>query len=139
MQEREGQYPALEQLFERVTVKTELQELTGRVINDKGEVRPDASPALAAIMQDIHRSELESGRRLDGIYRQAIKEGWIADGNLTIRQGRTVIPILAEFKRKIRWLIHDESYTGQTEFIVPAEEYELNHQVHDLQFENSRE
>src|SRR3546814_18622037 len=78
-------------------------------------------------------------RSLDGIYRQAIKEGWIADGNLTIRQGRTVIPILAEFKRKIRGFIHDESSTGQTVFIEPAEVFDLNNRVRDLEFEKRRE
>lgn len=139
MEEREGQYPALEQLFENAGIEMELLLLAGRVVDEKGEVRPDASPVLSDILQQIHRSELESRKRLDSIFRQAIKEGWIADGNLTVRQGRMVIPVQAEFKRKIRGYIHDESATGQTVFIEPAEVFDLNNRVRDLEFEKRRE
>ncbi|TCS88365.1 DNA mismatch repair protein MutS2 [Anseongella ginsenosidimutans] len=139
MNEREGRYPALEQLFEKAQIEKEILSLISRVIDEKGEIRPDASQALSGIFQQIHKSELESRKRLDSIFRQAIKEGWIADGNLTIRQGRMVIPVQAEFKRKIKGYIHDESATGQTVFIEPAEVFDLNNRVRDLEFEKRRE
>src|SRR5690606_3701434 len=64
MQEREGQYPALEQLFGNVSIEAELPALTGRVVDEKGEIRHNASPELSGILQEIHRSELESRKRL---------------------------------------------------------------------------
>lgn len=139
MREREGRYPALEQLFRDLSVEKDLLNSIGRVIDDKGAIRPDASPALSELLQQIHKSELESRRRLDSIFKHAIKEGWIADGNLTVRQGRMVIPLQAEFKRKIKGFIHDESATGQTVFIEPAEVFDLNNRVRDLEFEKGRE
>ena len=139
MNEREGRYPALAHLFEKVQVEKELLTLLSDTIDEKGQVRPDASLTLSTLLQQIHKSELESRKRLDSIFRQAIKEGWIADGNLTIRQGRMVIPVQADFKRKIKGYIHDESATGQTVFIEPAEVFELNNRVRDLEFERRRE
>lgn len=137
--EREDKYPFLQQLFQELTIEKELLILINRVVDDKGEIRPDASPALQDILQQIHKSELESRKRLDSIFRQAIKEGWVADGNLTIRRGRMVIPVHSEYKRKIRGFIHDESATGQTVFVEPAEVFDLNNRVRDLEFEKSRE
>ncbi|HYH57244.1 MAG TPA: endonuclease MutS2, partial [Anseongella sp.] len=128
-EERDEQYPALRLLLENLKAEKELARITGRIIDEKGQVRPDASPRFGEILQQIHKTERESGKRLDTIFRLAVKEGWIADGNLTVRQGRTVIPIQAEFKRKIKGFIHDESATGQTVFIEPAEVFELNNQL----------
>ena len=139
IQEREGRYPFLQQLFQEVFIEKELLAAVNRVIDDKGDIRPDASPALQDLLQQIHKSELESRKRLDSIFRQAVKEGWVADGNLTIRRGRMVIPVQAEYKRKIRGFIQDESATGQTVFIEPAEVFDLNNRVRDLAFEKDHE
>src|SRR5690606_14126573 len=78
-------------------------------------------------------------KKLDMVFRNAQASGWTADGGITIREGRLCIPILAENKRKVRGLIHDESATGQTAFIEPEEVFHLNNKVRDLEFERKRE
>src|SRR5690606_35288147 len=84
-------------------------------------------------------AEQEARKRLDTVYKQAQQNGWTADGSLTIRDGRLCIPILAENKRKLKGLIHDESASGQTAYIEPEEVFHLNNKVRDLEFERRRE
>lgn len=137
--ERKGTYPNLEALFEHLPIERSIVSAIERVIDERGKVRMDASPALADIVAGIAKAELEARKRIDQVFRMAQQNGWTADGNLTIRDGRLCIPVLAESKRKIKGWIHDESATGQTAFIEPEEVFHLNNQVRDLEFERRRE
>ncbi len=137
--EREGQYPNLEMLFEHLPIEKGIVTAIERVIDEKGKVRSNASPVLADILSSIAKAEREAQKRIDQVFRTAQQNGWTADGNLTIRDGRLCIPILAESKRKIKGWIHDESATGQTAYIEPEEVFHLNNQVRDLEFEKRRE
>ncbi|UKJ05853.1 endonuclease MutS2 [Solitalea lacus] len=137
--EREELYPHLQTLLEGLVVEQKILKEIDAVIDPKGKIRPNASPELQKIIREIASAESESRRRLDAIFKNAIKEGWSADGSLTIRDGRLVIPVLAEHKRKMKGLIHDESATGQTIYLEPAEVFELNNKVRDLEFEKRRE
>jgi DNA mismatch repair protein MutS2 len=58
---------------------------------------------------------------------------------LTIKNGRLVIPVLAEHKRKLKGIIHDQSNTGQTIFIEPADVFEMNNHISDLYNDKQRE
>ncbi|MGH2623865.1 MAG: endonuclease MutS2, partial [Sphingobacterium sp.] len=109
------------------------------IIDDRGRMKDNASRLLLSITQQIQKSEQEARKRIDEVFKKAQQSGWTADGNLTIRGGRLCIPILAENKRKIKGLIHDESATGQTAFIEPEEVFHLNNKVRDLAFERNRE
>src|SRR5690606_6436579 len=137
--ERSGTYPSLEILFEHLPIEKNIVRAIERVIDEKGHVRADASPALADILSGIAKAEQQAHKRIDQVFRMAQQNGWTADGNLTIRDGRLCIPVLAENKRKIKGWIHDESATGQTAYIEPEEVFHLNNQVRDLEFEKRRE
>src|SRR3954463_5982912 len=76
---------------------------------------------------------------MDTIFKQAVGNNWVADGSLTIRDGRMCIPVLAENKRKLKGFVHDESASGQTVYIEPEEVFTLNNRVRDLEFERRRE
>lgn len=137
--ERSGTYPSLEILFEHLPIERNIVLAIERVIDEKGKVRANASPALADILSGIAKAEQQAHKRIDQVFRMAQQNGWTADGNLTIRDGRLCIPVLAENKRKIKGWIHDESATGQTAYIEPEEVFHLNNQVRDLEFEKRRE
>jgi len=137
--ERNGQYPNLETLFEHLPIEKGILLAIERVIDAKGKVRPNASPALADIQANIAKAEQEARKRIDQVFRTAQQQGWTADGNLTIRDGRLCIPVLAEHKRRVKGWIHDESATGQTAYIEPEEVFHLNNKVRDLEFEMRRE
>ncbi|HEY1024727.1 MAG TPA: endonuclease MutS2 [Sphingobacteriaceae bacterium] len=137
--EREGQYPALEALFEHLPVEKLIVKKIDQVLDPKGKVKPNASRELHEIIGDIARAEQEARKKIDLIFKNAQNSGWTADGNLTIRDGRLCIPVLAENKRKVKGFIHDESASGQTVYVEPEEVFHLNNQVRDLEFEKRRE
>lgn len=137
--EREGQYPDLEALFEHLPIEKIILKHIDRVIDQKGKIRPNASRELMDITAGIAKAEQEARRKIDMIFKAATGNGWTADGSLTIRDGRLCIPVLAENKRKLKGFIHDESASGQTVYMEPEEVFTLNNKIRDLEFERRRE
>lgn len=137
--EREGQYANLELLFEHLPMEKSIIRAIEQLLDDHGRLKDNASKLLLELTQQILKSEQEARKQLDNVFKQAQAKGWTADGGLTIRDGRLSIPILAENKRKLKGLIHDESATGQTVYIEPEEVFHLNNKVRDLSFERRRE
>lgn len=137
--EREGQYPNLEALFEHLPIEKSIIKKIDMVLDAKGKIRPNASRELQDITSGIAKAELEARRKIDQVFKSASSSGWTADGTLTIRDGRLCIPLLAENKRKLKGFIHDESATGQTVYMEPEEVFTLNNRIRDLEFERRRE
>jgi len=109
------------------------------VLDAKGKIKPNASPALLDILTEIAKGEQDVRKRMDSIYKMAVSRNWVADGSLTIRDGRMCIPLLAENKRKLKGFIHDESASGQTVYMEPEEVFTLNNKLRDLEFDKRRE
>ena len=137
--EREGQYPNLEALFEHLPIEKAILKKIGLVIDEKGKIRPNASRELQDITSGIAKAEQEARKKIDQVFKNATSNGWTADGSLTVRDGRLCIPLLAENKRKLKGFIHDESSSGQTVYIEPEEVFTLNNKVRDLEFDRRRE
>ncbi|MBE9598724.1 endonuclease MutS2 [Pedobacter sp. MC2016-24] len=137
--ERKEVYPNLEALFEHMPVEKGILKKIETVLDPKGKIKPNASPELQSIIGDIAKTEQDVRKRMDSIYKQAVGNNWVADGSLTIRDGRMCIPVLAENKRKLRGFIHDESASGQTVYIEPEEVFTLNNKLRDLEFDKRRE
>lgn len=137
--EREGQYPNLEALFEHLPIEKAIIKKIEGVIDPKGMIKSNASPELQLIIASVSRAEQEARRKIDQIFKSAQDKGWTADGNLTIRDGRMCIPVLAENKRKVKGFVHDESASGQTVYLEPEEVFQLNNQIRDLEFDKRRE
>lgn len=136
----EGEFPALRLLGVGIQVDRNLLAALDKVVDDDGAVRDDASPLLRQIRQELIQRQLQLRKQIAGILRHAKTEGWIpGDSEPTIRGGRLVLPVIAEHKRKVKGLIHDESASGQTVFIEPAEVFELNNDIKDLQNAYQRE
>ena len=138
--EESNAFPFLRELAGPIGVNKILTDALERVIDDRGHVRDSASPELATIRRRIISEQANLRKRLDSILRSARQNGWIPDDlNLTIRGGRLVIPIAAEHKRKIKGFVHDESQTGQTVFLEPAEVFDANNEIRELEYEERRE
>ncbi len=135
-----NEYPFLRELAGPVTVNKAVSEAIERVIDDRGHVRDSASPELARIRRQIIAEQNNLRKQLDSMLRMARHNGWIPDDlSLTVRGGRLVIPIAAEHKRKIKGFVHDESSTGQTVYLEPAEVFEANNEIRELEYEERRE
>lgn len=137
--EREGRYPNLEGLFEHLPIEKKIIKSIEAVIDEKGKIRANASPELQTITAGIAKAESEARKKVDQIFKNAQNNNWTADGNLTVRDGRLCIPVLAENKRKLKGFIHDESASGQTVYMEPEEVFQLNNLVRDLEFDKRRE
>src|ERR1700712_2212947 len=137
--EREGQYPNLEALFEHLPIEKTILKKIDQVIDPKGKIRVNASRELMEITSGISKAEQEARKKIDQIFKTATGNGWTADGSLTVRDGRICIPLLAENKRKLKGFIHDESASGQTVYMEPEEVFSLNNRIRDLEFERRRE
>jgi len=134
------EYPVLFQLVDMVTLNDTLLRAIERVIDEKGKIRNNASKDLGLIRSSIIYEENRLRKVLDRIFREAKSKGYTPDdASLTIRGGRMVMPILAENKRKIKGFVHDESATGQTVYLEPAEVLDINNELKELEYMERRE
>ena len=133
-------YPAL---FERTRVIAAFPEIVQRIetILDRfGNVRDNASPALLQVRRAIREHEGQAAKRLQAVLASAKSAGIVdADAQISIREGRAVIPVSAANKRKINGFIHDESATGKTFYIEPVEVVEINNELRELEYAERRE
>ena len=105
-----------------------LRTLRGKIEPD-GSLSDDASPELRRIrraMERQHRAIEESLRRAA---RRLRDEGATQEDVITVRGERFVIPVKAEFKRRVPGVIHGSSSTGQTVFVEPLETIEQNNEL----------
>lgn len=137
--ERAETYPTLEALFEHLPIEKGILRKIESVIDVKGKIKPNASKELQEITSAISKTEQDVRKRMDTIYKQAVASNWVADGSLTMRDGRMCIPLLAENKRKLKGFVHDESASGQTVYLEPEEVFSLNNKLRDLEFDRRRE
>lgn len=140
LQKNQTTYPALFQLSLPVSSGKKMLEAIHQKIDDDGEVKDNASYELSRIRRRLKEEEMKIRRVAEQIMRQALEQGWVAEGsNPTIRDGRLVIPIAAEHKRKIKGYIIDQSSTGQTVYLEPGEVMEANNDLRDLELEERKE
>ncbi len=110
------------------------------IVDEKGIVRDNASPELASIRALLIQKERAVRTAINKVLRKAIQDKLTdEDSSVTIREGRLVIPVKAEHKRRIQGFIHDESATGQTVYMEPTEALQLNNEVRELQYQEKRE
>ncbi|HEY8935275.1 MAG TPA: Smr/MutS family protein [Cyclobacteriaceae bacterium] len=133
-------YPELHKVSMPVTITQEIPQLILSKIDDAAKVKDSATPELGRIRKRLREEQSRLRRLADQIYRQAVEEKWVPEGALpTVRDGRLVIPIQAEHKRRLKGFILDESATGQTVFMEPAEMLDTNNEIRDLEHAEKRE
>ncbi|WP_187261425.1 endonuclease MutS2 [Pontibacter beigongshangensis] len=136
----EGKFEALKALGANVAVERSLIAALDKVVDDAGLVRDDATPELQRLKRELIHQQGILRKQIQSIIKHAKSQGWTpGDAEPTIRGGRLVIPVIAEHKRRLKGLIHDESNTGQTVFIEPESIFELNNDIKDLENAYHRE
>lgn len=135
----EMETPTLRMIADRLVNLKPLEEAIQRVITDRGELRDDASRELQRIRGQLNRERSRLRNTIQRVMKSLAKDGKTSDEGATIRNGRMVIPILAEYKRKVEGFIHDVSSTGQTVFIEPVQALQINNEIRQLEAEENRE
>ena len=134
------QYPRLKSLTDNIITFPYILKESDRIIDKFGHIKDSASPALYDIRREITSKVNSISRNLANILRKAQEEGIVEkDVAPTMRDGRLVIPVMPAHKRKIRGIVHDESASGKTVFIEPAEVVEANNRIRELESEERRE
>lgn len=133
-------YPYLQELAGEVAVFPRLISRIDAILDKYGRIKDNASPELHRIRKEIAQVSSGISKSLNAILRAAQAEGLVEkDVAPTMRDGRLVIPVAPAFKRKLKGIVHDESASGKTVFIEPAEVVEANNRVRELESEERRE
>lgn len=129
----------LDYLFSRLTPNDWLLEKLDRSIISDTEISDAASPELAAIRRKINRAEMNLRETLDKMVKNKTTQQYLQETNVTIRDGRFVLPVKSEHRGQVSGLVHDTSATGQTIFIEPMAVVEANNDIRILQGKEQEE
>ena len=137
---KDGIYPQLKRLAAPVHHYPEVLRRIEQILDKYGEIKDSASDRLFEIRRDIRAKEASVSKRAAAILRQAQEEGIVdSDASVNIRDGKYLIPVGTSAKRRIQGFVYGESASGKTTFVEPAEIVELENDILELQFAESRE
>ncbi len=108
-------------------------------IDERGEVRDNASPKLRDIRRNLKRSSDGIRGKLNSIINSGRYQKYIQDAVVTIRDNRYVVPIKSEYQHQFPGIVHDQSSSGQTLFIEPMPVVKLNNKLRRLKSEEEEE
>ncbi|MDO4998847.1 MAG: Smr/MutS family protein [Bacteroidales bacterium] len=137
---KSGIYPQLERLVAPVRSFPEVQRRIENILDKYGDIKDSASDRLFEIRRDLRSKEAAISKRAGAILRKAQEDGVVdADADVTIRDGKYLIPVGTSAKRKLQGFVYDVSASGKTAFVEPAEIIELENDISELHFEELRE
>lgn len=132
-------YPQLTAIINVIEPSGTLLAEIQRCIDDSGEVRDGASPALSSIRREVRVVHDRLLAKLQRLVSDGNNSTFLQEALVTQRGGRYVVPVKADFKGRIPGLVHDQSASGQTLFIEPLATLELNNEWRELQLAEERE
>lgn len=133
-------YPSLSKLYFDAPTFPKIEQALTSLLDAEGKIKDTASKELRRIRQELRECERSLSGMLARIVSNARKEGWIdLDVQPAMRDGRLVIPVQPQHKRRIKGIVHDESATGKTVYIEPVEMVEANNRIRELEGEERRE
>ena len=133
-------YPNLKRMSAHILAFPEVQRRIDTIIDRYGDVKDTASDELYEIRRSLRDKEGTISRRINAILKKAQEDGIVdSDAGVSVRDGKMLIPVSAANKKRIAGFIYDESATGKTAYIEPAEVVELDNQIKELKFSEQRE
>ena len=137
---KDGVYPNLKRMSAPIMNFPEVQRRIESIIDRYGDIKDTASDALYEIRRSLREKEGAISRRMSAILKRAQEEGIVdSDAGVAVRDGKMLIPVSAANKKRLAGFIYDESATGKTAYIEPAEVVELDNQIKELKFSEQRE
>lgn len=136
---RKISYPYLSQLVENIVNDDSILIYFNKIFTPDGQIRSDASETLVSIRKKLSGRQAILEKQFRFLLNNYKSKDYLAESAESIRYGRKVLCVMAEHKRKIRGIIHDESATGKTAYIEPEEIIEINNDIFDLEQEERRE
>ncbi len=122
---------SLDAVFMRMLPNRTLEEKITRSIISEDLIADEASPELADIRRKIRNTNNKIKDTLQG-YIGGNRIKYLQENIVTMRNGRYVVPVKAEYKNELRGLVHDTSSTGATLFVEPMAVVEANNELREL-------
>ena len=139
-QEGNTPYPTLDEITRGIERFDYVSATISRSIDRFGEIKDSASAELAQIRRQLQQTQASISSVMRRVISRAIESGYLeADASAVVRDGRLVLPVSPMHKRHINGIVHDESASGKTYFIEPAEMVEANNRIRELQMDERRE
>ncbi len=136
----ESKYPRLDAKVALLDEFPAITKLIGGILDSYGNIKDNASPQLQEIRSRLASLSGTINSIMRRVMANAVKEGYIErDVAPSVRDGRLVIPVAPMHKRKIKGIVHDESASGKTFFIEPAEIVEANNRLRELEMDERHE
>ncbi len=132
-------YPALLKIIEDKYYEKAIITLIDDVLDEGGNVKDNASDALAKIRINLYRRRNEQRRMFEKVIAKLAKSGYTADIDESFSNGRRVVAVFSEYKRQVKGILHGESDSRKTSFIEPEETIELNNEVFSLENDERKE
>ncbi len=133
-------YPQLASLSGMASVPAFVRDKLSALLAKDGRMKDNASTELQTIRREIALKQASVSKKIQSIMKSAQSSGLAdKDAGVSVRDGRLVIPVNASMKRKIKGFVHDESASGKTAYIEPAEVVELNNEIRELEYAERRE
>ena len=136
----EMDFPTAKRFLEKAPATTHITQPINAVLDKTGEIKDNATIELLQIRQGLKRMQRSIARKMESVIKKEKASGLIdADAIPTLREGRLVIPVSSDNKRKLSGIIHDTSSTGKTAFIEPTAVVEANNELRELEQQERRE
>ena len=132
-EKRAEEYPRLTQIVLGLPDTHGLVDAITRILSDRGEILDSASPKLGDIRRNLRVAQDRLMTRLQKYVTDSKTVSMLQEPIITQRDGRYVIPLRAEFKGKIKSIVHDQSSSGATLFVEPLPVVEANNEIRELQ------
>lgn len=135
-----SRFPYLGEEFSAMPSFPETVREIDRCIDRFGNVKDNASPGLAEVRRAMSAAQGSMQRAMRRVLDRAVAEGVVdKDAAPSLRDGRMVIPVSSAMKRNLSGIVHDQSATGKTVFIEPAEVVEAGNRLRELEMDERRE
>ncbi len=131
--------PLLESLRLELVADAAIEGDIARTVDDQGDVLDTASKDLGRIRQALRSAHTRIVRALERYVAELPARFVVADGSVSVRDGRYVIPLRREGRGHVGGVVHDESATGATLFVEPPVAVEAMNDLRDLERDERRE
>ena len=137
---KDGIYPNLKKMVSSIVLFPEVQQRIDTILDKFGSVKDTASDELYDIRRKLKDKEGAISKRIGILLKKAQADGIVdQDASVVVRDGKMLIPVSTSNKRKIQGFVYDESSSGKTTFIEPAEIVEITNEISELHFAETRE
>ena len=137
---KDGIYPNLKKMVSSIVLFPEVQQRIDTILDKSGNVKDTASDELYDIRRKLKDKEGAISKRIGILLKKAQADGIVdQDASVVVRDGKMLIPVSTSNKRKIQGFVYDESSSGKTTFIEPAEIVEITNEISELHFAETRE